>query len=228
MTDKPNVLLVSIDTQVDFMMADGRLPVPGAEALIVPGIRYLASLDRSEIRGVLFTYDTHHAERYIGSPENLGDEAAGIPGFPMHCEYGTPGHANVFNQSIVHQEIPCWTLQKEVFDMWEQPSRDVRIHRHTREGEDGYEWGRDRDFFFNGHADANGNHDPMGRGTEIEGVDTVRIMGVASDFCVNWAIAGFLKRGFRVQVIEHLTAGIGMDIRATVEANFPGMVEFVR
>jgi nicotinamidase/pyrazinamidase len=222
MNTAPNVLVAVIDTQIDFMMANGLLPVPGAEAIIAPGIRFLSELDPTEVAAVLFTHDTHHAATFYGSPENIGDEAAGIQGFPMHCEQGTPGWENVFNPAIVPNPIGIHTLTKGVFDMWAEPAL-------TDEDDDGRGW--------IDHADDPGSStardvmlgSPNGTRGSIQehGVDTVRLIGVASDFCVNWAIVGFLARGYKVQVVEHLTAGIGMDMRATVEANYPGRVEFL-
>ena len=50
--------VVVVDTQADFMCADGALPVAGAEALIAPMQRWLASLRPAETAGVLFTFDT--------------------------------------------------------------------------------------------------------------------------------------------------------------------------
>lgn len=224
MTQKRNVLVLVVDTQVDFVMEHGRLPVPGAEKIVLPGIRFLANLDPDEVAGVLFTHDTHDAKTYMGSRENLGDPAAGIRGFPLHCEVDTPGWQNVFNPLIVPDGIPIWSLRKGVFDMWEEPSHKVRIHPIPRMGEDGYSWGTERDFFFHGHADQNGRHDPTARGGEIGNVDTVRVIGVASDFCVAWAINGLLERGFRVEVVGDLTAGIEKDIERTVVDRFAGRV----
>lgn len=227
MEKKRNVLVAVIDTQVDFVMRNGLLSVDGAEKIVAPGIGFLAGLDPDEVKAVLFTFDTHTRDVYMGSPENLGDPAAGIPGFPLHCELDTPGWQNVFNMEIVPAGIPVWTLQKGVFDMWEEPSDKVKVHPLTRQGEDGYSWGHDRDFFFHGHRDANGGHDLMARGHELEGVDTVRVIGVASDFCVRWAVDGFLKRGYRVEVVGDLTAGIQRDIERTVTDEWPGRVNVI-
>lgn len=224
MTQKRNVLVLVVDTQIDFIMEDGRLPVPGAEKIVVPGIRFLSNLNPDEVAGVLFTHDTHDAATYMGSLENLGDPAAGIKGFPLHCEIDTPGWENVFNPQIVPAGIPIWSLRKNVFDMWEQPSHEVQIHPIARPDQDNYSWGFERDFFFHGHANANRVHDLAARGNDIEDVDTVRVIGVASDFCVAWAINGLLERGFRVEVVGDLTAGIEKDIERTVVDRFAGRV----
>lgn len=218
MPNTPNVLLVGIDTQVDFMMPWGRLPVPGADALVLPGIKYLAEVDPNEVKAALFTFDTHKADEYIGSLENLGQPEAGVPGFPLHCELNTPGWGNVFNLEMLAHLIPVFTLNKSVFDMWEQDGHKVRINPWRTQLQDEGGFSSDRNWFFG---------DKTGGGHNLEGIDTIRIFGVASDFCVNWAINGFLKHGYKIEVIEHLTAGIADDIRQTVAKNYPDQVSFI-
>ena len=184
--------ILVIDTQYDFMMSDGALPVEGAESIIAPGIKFLGNLDPDETAGVLYTYDTHVEDEYIGSPENLGNPDAGEPGFPIHCEEFTAGWQNVFNPNIITGNIWSGTLRKGVFNMWEEDGITINYDHGNVAMEPGMK--KDRDEFFKELRDS--------------GIDTVQVMGVASDFCVRWAIDGLLKRGFKVEVIEHLTAGI--------------------
>ncbi len=193
----PNVLIVAVDTENDFMRADGLLSVPGAEALIGPMRDYVAALDPAEVAAFLATFDLHDAATFFGSPENVGDPANGIPGFPLHCEIGTAGAENVLDLSVPDRNgIPRYRLEKGVFDMWQED--DVHVSGEPREA------------FFERLRD--------------QGVDTVRVFGVAADFCVMWAIRGFLERGFRVEVVERLTAGIARDMAQTVADEFPGRV----
>src|SRR3546814_14230479 len=70
--------------------------------------------------------DTTLFRSYIGSPENLGDEAAGAPGFPIHCIKGTVGWENVFLNDVTQPlwnpptsaylppVLPVFTLEKEI------------------------------------------------------------------------------------------------------------------
>lgn len=204
---KPNVLIVAVDTENDFMRADGLLAVPGAEALIGPMRDYVAARDGREVAAVLATFDLHDAATFFGSAENVGDPANGIPGFPLHCEIGTAGAENVLDLDVpVRNGIPTYRLEKGVFDMWQED--DVRVARLAAP-----EGAEPREAFF----------DRLQR----DGVDTVRIFGVAADFCVMWAIRGFLDRGFRVEVVERLTAGIARDMAQTAAEEFPGRVALV-
>lgn len=217
---KPDTLVVIIDSQVDFMMQDGRLPVAGAEEIIAPGIRFLANLDPSKVAAVLMTFDTHSEESFIGSPENLGNSDAGEPGFPIHCEKGTPGWENVFNPAIIPTQIAVHSLEKGVFNMWEEPTVDVIsgmfgasvVMRGGGQVEgsdsDGRVYRSDRDRYF-AHLHANG-------------ITKAIVIGVAADFCVKYAIEGLLKRGFDVTVPAHLTRGIIRQIDQVAAEDFPG------
>lgn len=204
---KRNVFVAAIDTQSDFVMKGGRLPVKGAEELIEAMAAYIATLDPEEIAGFLATFDTHDLESFIGSPENLGDPENGITGFDIHCEKGTPGWENVLNLQIVKARgIPVYTLEKDVFDMWAKPNFCVESYPAKSQI-----W--KRDFFF--------------EELKRKGVDTIRVFGFASDFCVMWAIRGFIDRGFKVEVVGSLTAGILRDIERTVADEFPGQVTII-
>jgi nicotinamidase/pyrazinamidase len=177
-------ILVVVDTQYDFMMPGGALYVKGAEEIILPGIQFLGSLDPDEYQGVLFTYDTHYEATYYDMPESKA--------FPIHCIRGTPGHANVFNPSLVSGDIAILDLVKGVFNMWEE--ENILI------GNSGFGDTRptntwERDQFFKDLKDS---------GTEV-----VEVMGVASDYCVKWAVDGFTKLGYKVKVLDKLCRGIG-------------------
>lgn len=177
--------IVAIDTQVDFMMRNGKLPVSLAHTIITPGIEFLTNLTPENTAGVLFTFDTH-GDEYDGSAESQL--------FPKHCEKGTPGWENVFNPKLIDKGIATFTLEKGVFNMWEEANLKIV-------DEDGDEV--DRDFFF----------DTIKR----EHTDTVVIIGVAADYCVKWAIDGFVARGFNVEIVQHLTKGIDRQIGEVLE-----------
>lgn len=198
--------LIVIDTQYDFMMANGKLPVAGAEDIIAPTIRFLAGLDPEQYAGVLFTYDTHVPEVYAGSPESEQ--------FPIHCVKGTPGWENVFNPTLVPPLVPVFRLTKGVFNMWEEPEEKIRIERLydlDDAGDGSIEWVpfMSRDVFA---AEMHGDME----------VDTVTVIGVAADFCVKWAIDGLVERGFNVEVPADLTRGIVRQFDQVAREDFAG------
>lgn len=110
--------------------------------------------------------------------------------FPIHCVRGSPGW-----QLAIDPGLGGFTLEKGVFDMWHEPR--LLVH-----GNDAV----DRDVFFDDLAAA--------------GVTTLRLCGVASDYCVKWAIDGALARSFKVHVIAGLTKGIARDMAQVIKDEF--------
>lgn len=54
------------------------------------------------------------------------------------------------------------------------------------------------------------------------GVRRVIVIGVAADYCVRWAVAGLVARGFAVTVPAALTRGISRQIDAVLTQEFAG------
>lgn len=187
--------LVVVDTQYDFVMPDGALYVPGAEEIIPAATAFLKGLDPAEYAGVLFTFDTHIPAEYNGSLESEQ--------FPIHCIRYTSGWGNVLPLYDVPDSIPVFTLEKGVFNMWEQD----RIKLNSKSyGGSGSDFTIERDYFF----DMMKSPDPAG-----VKADLIEVFGVASDFCVKWAVDGFVKRGLPVLVKDDLCRGIAADAKST-------------
>lgn len=185
---------VVVDAQRDFMAGDGALSVAGAEALIAPMQDWLAGLDPAEIAGVLFTFDTHLPEVYVGSPE--------AEAFPLHCVRGSAGWAHVLDMARLDRAIPAWRIEKGVFDMWAEDGLTVADARDPG-------------------APAI-PREPFFARLCAQGIDEVVVVGVAADYCVRWAIAGLIARGFRVTVPAALTRGIARQIDQVARDDFAG------
>jgi len=187
--------LIVVDTQYDFVIPGGALYVSSAEEIITPGIQFLAGLDPEDYAGVLFTADTHLVETYYTTPESEQ--------FPIHCVRDTAGWQNVFNPDLVHPSIPILHLEKGVFSMWEEKGLLAQAPRR---------W----DIYKNIYRDA------VFKDLQEQGVTTVQVMGVASDYCVKWAVDGLVQRGFDVEVIQDLCRGIGQPANEV----FLGVAEY--
>ncbi len=187
-------LIVVVDTQADFMLADGALPVPGAERLASPIQDWLRERRAADTAAVVFTFDTHFADTYPASAE------AAL--FPIHCVHGTPGWRNLIAVDAVASDIRCLGLKKGVFDMWAEPGLLLEDLRHPASDP------LPRDAFF--------------AGLRAEGVERAIVVGVAADYCVRWAIDGLIARGFVVEVPADLTRGIDRSIDNVVETDFAG------
>jgi len=77
-SNRSNIVLWAVDAQVDFMLPDGKLYVPGAEKLI-PRIKLLADHARND-RALMIASGCQHSE---DDPE--------FSLFPPHCVRGTRG-----------------------------------------------------------------------------------------------------------------------------------------
>ncbi len=185
--------VVVVDTQRDFIAADGALSVPGAERLVGPMREWLAGLDPAETAGVLFTFDTHLPEVYEASAE--------AKDFPIHCVHGTAGWDNMLDPTALDPAIPVYRTEKGVFDMWAEPGLVIAPICPPAAPT------TPRDAFFDA--------------LKVKGVEEVIVIGVAADYCVRWAIEGLVARGFAVTVPEALTCGITRQIGEVVEGDFP-------
>lgn len=185
-------LIVVVDTQEDFMLADGALPVPDAEGLAGSIRAWLGRRQAANTAAVVFTFDTHFADSYPTSAE------AAL--FPIHCVHGTPGWRNLVGTDAVAADIPCLGLEKGVFDMWAEPGLTLHDLRDPT-------------------AAAVAREDSFA-GLRADGVDRAIVVGVAADYCVRWAIDGLVARGFAVEVPADLTRGIERSIDQVIEIDF--------
>ena len=78
-----------IDTQIDFIHADGLLAVPGAEA-ILPNLQRLTAHAHATGTRIVATADDHD----LGHAE-ISDSPDWASTFPPHCMRGTPGQTKV-------------------------------------------------------------------------------------------------------------------------------------
>lgn len=191
-------IIVVVDTQTDFILADGALPVAGAAEIVEPLAEWLNARTADDTAGIVFTFDTHFADTYPASAE--------AELFPIHCVKGTTGWRNLIDPLAMPLPIPCRTLEKGVFDMW---AEDGLVLKDPR----GIAPPMDRDTFFANLRES--------------GVDRAVVVGVAADYCVRWAVDGLLTRGFAVAIPAGLTRGIARPIEQVVADDFGGRVDML-
>src|SRR5882762_748987 len=88
------VIFWDVDTQYDFMHADGKLYVPEAERVIANLKRLTDYAHQHGIR-IVASADDHVA----GHPE-LSDQPDFRGTFPLHCMRGTPGQAKIAETAL--------------------------------------------------------------------------------------------------------------------------------
>jgi nicotinamidase/pyrazinamidase len=179
-----------VDTQVDFIMADGKLAVPGAEELI-PNLAVLTDWAHHTSTPIVATADDHD----IGHAE-ITDAPDWQTTFPPHCMRGTPGQlkiaATTLHNPLLFQPVP---LDPELV------AAATRAHRGdfllNKPGTDVFRW--------NPNA-----------ATVLDALAPARIMvyGVATDFCTRAAVEGLARLRPDAELIVVVDA-----IRGINEAN---------
>jgi nicotinamidase/pyrazinamidase len=175
-------VLWDVDTQVDFMLPDGKLYVPGAEETAPAMARLVAAA-----RGAGIVHVASADDHELTDPE-ISAEPDYRNTYPPHCLRGTPGA----------EKVPE-TKQSDPLPLSLVPSPPGLIPELVA--------GR-RELLLlkkNFNVFTNPNTDPL-----LEALDPEEIVvfGVATDVCDDAAILGFLQRGRRVRFVEDAARGL--------------------
>ena len=177
-----NALLL-IDLQNDFC-AHGALAVPGGDE-VVP----IANALMSRFSLVVATADAHppthlsFASNHAGKVAYDQMELDGLPQvlWPDHCVAGTPGAA--FHPLLDQAGIHHVVAK----------GTDPRIDSYSG-------------FFDNGHR----KQTELDAYLKSQGVQTVYVMGLATDYCVKWSALDALTLGYRVLLVQDGCRGVGL------------------
>jgi nicotinamidase/pyrazinamidase len=186
--------LIVIDVQTDFCPG-GRLAVARGDEIVAP---INALLPEFPVR--VLTQDWHpeghssFASSHAGkAPFDLIDMPYGLQVlWPDHCTIGSNGAA--FHPGL------------------DTNPADLVIRKGFRPQIDSYSA-----FFENDHATPTGLEGYL----RTRGVQTVTLVGLATDFCVNYSAIDAAKLGFKVRVIESLCRAI--DLNGSLAAARDGM-----
>lgn len=174
------MILWDVDTQIDFVHADGKLAVPGAEVVVPAMARLVEAARRADVLHVA-SCDDHEL-----TDSELSDEPDWLTTYPPHCLRGTRG----FRKIAETEQVEPLPLGLELTDALDGRIRDAReillLKKHF-------------DVFTNPYAE---------RLLELRQPDEVVVFGVATDVCNDAAILGLLDRGHRVRFVEDASAGL--------------------
>ena len=175
-------ILWDVDTQVDFMLPDGKLYVPGAEETI-PAMRRLVEAARAAGVTHVASADDHE----LTDPEIVDDPDL-VNTYPPHCLRGTRGAARIPE-----------TEQADPVPLSLTPYPPGLIPRLIE--------GRGELLLLkkNFNVFTNPNTEPL---LDALDPDEIVVFGVATDVCDDAAIRGFLQRGRRVRFVEDAARGL--------------------
>jgi len=175
-------ILWDVDTQVDFMLPDGKLYVPGAEET-APRMQELVDAARDAGMPHVASADDHE----LTDPE-IADEPDFRNTYPPHCLRGTRGA----------QKIPE-TEQDDPLPLGEIPIPPGLLAQRVGGRRELLLLKKNFDVFTNPNANAL---------LEVLDPDEVVLFGVATDVCNDAAVRGLLLRGRSVTFVEDAARGL--------------------
>jgi nicotinamidase/pyrazinamidase len=191
-----SAVLWDVDTQVDFMLPEGKLYVPGAEETI-PAMERLVAAARDAGVVHVASADDHELTDPEIVPEGEADYANT---FPPHCLRGTRGAAKI---EATEQDdplpLPLTPYPPRLLPRLIAGRRELLLLK------------KNFDVF------TNPNCDPL-----LDALDPEELIvfGVASDVCDDAAIRGFLQRGRRVRFVEDAARGLNEKRTASAKARW--------
>jgi nicotinamidase/pyrazinamidase len=171
-----NIIFVAVDCQRDFMLPDGALPVPNAMSIALN----LAELTKIAQEFNFLTINTvdYHNEM----SKEISNEPDYINTFPPHCMVGTAGHQLIPEVVTAEHFFTCH--YKDLMIYFE----DVDAYRNIIIAKDKFDV-----FEGNPHTKAIIKH--------INPKNAI-VYGVATDYCVKFAVEGLLSLGINVVVVS--------------------------
>ncbi len=175
------VVFVDVDTQNDFIRADGALSVTGAES-IRPQLAKLTAWSRALSQPVVATQDTH-------SPDDPEFKAYS---FPPHCVYNTSGWKKI---PETLSEKPQWLIPQSESPVYIPDHKTLKA-----QVEQGTVFTLQKDKF--DVFEANPWAAPLLQSLKALGIQTAVVYGVATDYCVKAAVAGLKQLGLTPVVVQ--------------------------
>jgi nicotinamidase/pyrazinamidase len=183
------VIFWDVDTQYDFMKADGKLYVPDAER-IIPNLARLTDYAHGHGIRVIASADDH----VMGHPE-ISDTPDWKSTFPPHCMRGTPG------QKKIPETVPRDALVIEPART-DRRALEQRVRAHRG------------DILFHKHRFDVFTNENVATVLEVIDPDDIVLYGVATDVCDKAAVEGLLERRphTRLFVVTDAVKGIDKDV----------------
>ncbi len=161
------VLFWDVDTQHDFMKADGLLYVPGSEE-IIPALKRLTDYAHGHGIRILASADDH-----VPGHRELSDTPDFRTTFPPHCMRGTPGQRKIPETALRNPLVvePDLEAPSEIRRRVAAHRGDILLHKH----------------WFDVFTNVN-----IGAVLDVLDPELVVLYGVALDVCDEYAVEGLL------------------------------------
>lgn len=177
-------VLVAVDLQLDFLPG-GALAVPGGHE-VVPLANHLATL----FGNVVLTQDWHpanHVSFAASHPGKAPYDTVALPYgeqvlWPTHCVQDSVGARFATRLEIPHAQL---IIRKGHHPGIDSYSTFYEADRVTPTGLTGY--------------------------LRERGIDTVYLLGLATDFCVSWSAVDAVRHGFTTYVVEDACRAIDVN-----------------
>ena len=179
-----NEAILVIDVQNDFCPG-GALAVAGGDEIVAP---INALVPEFAVR--VFTQDWHPSDHSSFASQHDGHDPFTLIDMPYGPQVLWPDHCVIGSDGAGFHT----TLDTR--------GADMVIRKGFRREIDSYSA-----FFENDHKTPTGLEGYL----KTRGVDTVTIVGLATDYCVNYSAVDAAKLGFKVAVIESLCRAIDLD-----------------
>ena len=188
--------ILVIDVQVDFCPG-GALAVAGGDEIVAP---INALVPEFPVR--VFTQDWHPSNHLSFASQHEGKDAFTTTEMPYGTQVLWPDHCVIGSDGAAfHPNLDT------------RPA-DLIIRKGFRREIDSYSV-----FFENDHSTPTGLEGYL----RSRGVEKVTLVGLATDYCVNFSAVDAAKLGFDVTVIESLCRAIDMD--GSLDAAKTGMID---
>jgi nicotinamidase/pyrazinamidase len=196
-------VLWDVDTQVDFVLPEGKLYVPGAEQTAAAMAQLVAAAREAGVVHVA-SADDHE----VTDPE-ISDDPDYRNTYPPHCLRGTPGAEKV-PETRQSDPLPLSLLPfpPGLIPGLVEGRREILLLKK------------------NFNVFTNPNTEPL---LDALDPDELVVFGVATDVCDDAAIRGFLLRGRRVVFVEDAARGLDEErVEAVTKVWRERGVEFAR
>lgn len=189
-----NEAILVIDVQTDFCPG-GALAVEGGDEIVAP---INALVPEFPVR--VFTQDWHPADHLSFASQHKGKDPFATTEMPYGTQVLWPDHCIIGSDGAkFHPRLDTRTA-------------DMIIRKGFRREIDSYSA-----FFENDHTTPTGLEGYL----KSRGVDTVTLVGLATDYCVNFSAVDAAGLGFKVRVIQSLCRAI--DLEGSLDAAKKGM-----